>query len=77
MTHDELVKKVTELHRATGSIFYSSPLIEKVKHHMPIRVIGLHKPDEVGWCAECTTSRLGIIVNYPCPTIQEIEKELE
>ena len=76
ITHDELVKKVTDLHRASNSQYYSSPLIQTVLRHKPIRVIGLHKPGEFPWCGMCTTSRLGIIVNYPCPIIQEIEKEL-
>ena len=44
-------------------------------------VVELHKPDETydTFCATCEEGRCGNAqsIEYPCPTIQAIEKELE
>lgn len=39
-----------------------------------VGVLKLHKPDNSNFCIECTHDF--IIIDYPCPTIQAIEKEL-
>jgi hypothetical protein len=67
MNHDELIFEINhDIENANG---LSEPglkaLLAVVKLHNPIRT-----PDGCGdQCSECKT-------DYPCPTIQAIEKEL-
>jgi hypothetical protein len=67
MTHDELLAKID----AWDEDYYQAPPL----YHALRAVVELHKPTIIGQmrdgCAECKTE------NYPCPTIQAIEKELE
>ena len=70
MTHDELLAKIDDelvTHGQRGNV---------VKHSFALRaVVELHKPTKnrsiEGWCDVCTD-----YYQYPCPTIQAIEKEL-
>ena len=76
MTHDELLEQlnwaVQEYDRAYDNTNY---------YYTALRaVVELHKPwDETkygyDYCKACETNGLGYR-NYPCPTIQAIEKEL-
>ena len=70
MTHDELLW-------AINSVVESGPC-ETVGHYSSAKalraVVALHKPflypeDDKIYCEECN-------VKYPCPTIQDIEKEV-
>ena len=62
MTHDELVKEI-------NTAEYPWWMQEALR-----AVVELHKPDSVHsdgtFCNEC-------VIDYPCPTIQAIEKELK
>jgi hypothetical protein len=63
MTHDELLKKINEI----ISKYIGVPAMYKALR----AVVELHKPSD-GQCYECHYEGR----DYPCPTIQEIEKEL-
>ena len=68
MTHDELLAKIG---------YNTSPM----KQMDALRaVVELHKPDTIygTFCLACEDGRCGNAqsVEYPCPTIQAIEKEL-
>jgi len=61
MTHDELLIKIDILgHTSTWKALRA--------------VVELHKPEQ-GWCG-CASGDPYLDSNYPCPTIQAIEKEL-
>ena len=73
MTHDELLAKIA-LHwiYADDPEFYGIGGYRKALR----AVVELHKPTKnrsiEGWCDVCTD-----YYQYPCPTIQAIEKELK
>ena len=84
MTHDELLAKIDE----TETVGWWSPIRFKRPTTSALRaVVELHKPiEEDGklWCKhEVCYSHIEFLertdceCNYPCPTIQTIEKELE
>ena len=68
MTHDELLAKMKELSRT----FAYEP---NLNFESALRaVVELHKPRDYkagNWCIGCNAD-----YEYPCPTIQAIEKEL-
>jgi hypothetical protein len=77
MTHDELLEKIQVFLVATE--LQSLEDFEGTKMLKALRaVVELHKPWEtlpelknpLVWCETCEE-------NYPCPTIQAIEKELQ
>ena len=82
MTHDELLAKVTWIENtATPTEFCEVEMCERNLRQLvdALRaVVELHKPQEITlpdgeWganCIECDG------YDYPCPTIQAIEKEL-
>ena len=61
MTHDELLKII--IHGQTMNYEWRNALRA---------VVELHKPFRGDECREC-----GYLGDFPCPTIQAIEKELE
>ena len=73
MTHDELLAKIDEEGEFLVQHFDSKPIV-----HSALRaVVELHNPiihkgykDQGFFCDNCE-------YDYPCPTIQAIEKELE
>jgi len=67
MTHDELLERISQYWNA---IPYLSQALEAV--------VELHKPNENNQCPECEYYYIDEIkyCDYPCPTIQAIEKEL-
>jgi hypothetical protein len=78
MTHDELLAKVDKMILlATNKIPYSySPPLNALR-----AVVELHKPDKEGLCAmNCVVvdddGYAWTQQEYPCDTIQAIEKEL-
>ena len=69
MTHDELLALINK-----GELGWFYGWMQDALR----AVVELHKPEfiefhDVTYCNECTNNE---IVNYPCPTIQAIEKEL-
>jgi len=69
MTHEELLAKIQ----------FSRNDFNYVTPHNALRaVVELHKPDENNQCPECEYYWIDEIkfCDYPCPTIQAIEKEL-
>lgn len=85
MTHDELLAKIEAL---DGTLMFSDgrPPIENVgvgdKINLALRaVIELHKPVTDYYdcynlmCKACSVEEL--VTDYPCPTIQAIQKELK
>jgi len=74
MTHDELI---TELDRRLVIALYNG---DPQAIHALRAVVELHKPelhqnDNVEGCVQCSSFSYRY-VEYPCPTIQAIEKEL-
>lgn len=67
MTHDELLKKIE-------FSFYLHP---KNGLDMLRAAVELHKPTTHGTCSVCLDSPLADSSDYPCETIQAIEKELK
>jgi len=67
MTHDELRDYIDKFD-AAGMV--NEPVVKALR-----AVVELHKPTKnrsiEGWCDVCTD-----YYQYPCPTIQAIEKEL-
>jgi hypothetical protein len=65
MTHDELLEEINFL-LLDGLHAWFQPALREV--------VELHKPDsqhsDGTFCNEC-------VIDYPCPTIQAIEKELQ
>ena len=67
MTHDELLAKLSSS-QVFGKQFGA-------KAYLALRaVVELHKPDTR---LDLTCKNCGIQSQYPCPTIQEIEKKLK
>jgi hypothetical protein len=64
--HEELLANLNELDQSCSVVGLAVAALRAV--------VELHKPTVIGQmrdgCAECKTE------NYPCPTIQAIEKEL-
>jgi hypothetical protein len=74
MTHDELL---TEINRRLEVALYNG---DPQSIHALRAVVELHKPelhqnDNVEGCVQCSSFSYRY-VEYPCPTIQAIEKEL-
>lgn len=74
MTHDELL---TEINRRLEVALYNG---DPQSIHALRAVVELHKPelhqnDNVEGCVQCSSFSYRY-VEYPCPTIQIIEKEL-
>ena len=69
MTHDELLLKLFVLPADITEQKHEGKAIKALR-----AVIELHKPDDEGDCLNCLTNLAWR--NYPCPTIQVIEKEL-
>ena len=72
MTHDELLAKIKEMNPyvAIGG--------DRWKQEQALLAVAeLHKPTESGLCEWCTCRDCQHLVNYPCKTIQKIEKELQ
>ena len=71
MTHDELLAEIDTRLEIMGDKLVSAALRAVVELHKPMS-------DRMPDCAECVTIHQGEtdVVNYPCPTIQAIEKEL-
>ena len=65
MTQYELTAKIESFR-----IVPFDPLIDSLR-----AVIELHKSDG-SFCVECSHDT-EVLINYPCPTIQAIEKELQ
>ena len=67
MTHDELLAKVDDYG-------FGVPPLKALR-----AVVELHKPNENNQCPECEYYWIDEIkfCDYPCPTIQAIEKELK
>ena len=83
MTRDELLAKIdtpNELHVPNAD---GTTKIYKLKsqHMKALRAVAeIHKPQEITlpdgeWGANCSHCDFGF--NYPCPTIQAIEKDLK
>ena len=87
MTHDELLARIDEEGEFLVQYFDSKPIV-----HSALRaVVELHKPTYwqnptvPKWnganCTHCLEDRGDYLppieANYPCPTIQAIEKELK
>lgn len=70
MTHDELLANVSNYKDAgLGSLVALRAVVEL---HKP----ELHQNDNVEWCVQCSSFSYRY-VEYPCPTIRAIEKELK
>ena len=84
MTHDELLALIDKEVFTIVSVNDPSDIeIARLRRlKVALRaVVELHKPDETydTFCATCEEGRCGNSqsIEYPCPTIQAIEKELE
>ena len=64
MTHKELKDRIKNLKIAS----HESALLA---------VVELHKPNKFGYCEGCDCGDPFLVPQYPCPTIQAIEKELK
>ena len=70
MTHDELLAKIASFTCCSGA------------HEIALRaVVELHKPFDYELAPDvykliCTNCQMGVVEQYPCQTIQAIEKEL-
>jgi hypothetical protein len=70
MTHDELLAKIDSFTCCSGV------------HEVALRaVVELHKPFDFELAPDvyklvCTNCQVGVVEQYPCQTIQAIEKEL-
>ena len=79
MTHDELLEEVNKYCEAivSGQVWTTDIFIKSLRS-----VVELHKPTEhnQGYCHHCNevteNDNPFLTVEYPCPTIQAIEKEL-
>ena len=80
MTHDELLEKIrlkffVNEEGATGSGYKESQLRNAVYAVVELHKPELHQNDNVEGCVQCSSFSYRY-VEYPCPTIQIIEKEL-
>ena len=79
MNHDELLAKLDELDHSCSVVGVTvAALRAVVELHKPIKNIWITHPDLLA-CDECSewTNEGPGAVEYPCPTIQAIEKELK
>lgn len=81
MTHDELLAKIEASGFVQGKDYVWSldgPAVKKANAALRA-VVELHKPvqDKKLWCEGCRVEDDDwYSIEYPCPTIQAIEKEL-
>ena len=78
MTHDELLEVINKYHSAieSGSRWEPDCFIKALRS-----VVELHKPFDYELAPDvyklvCTNCQMGAVEQYPCQTIQAIEKEL-
>jgi hypothetical protein len=71
MTHDELIASIERMMNH-DAIFMKDALRAVVELHKPKS----HQNDNVEGCVECSSFSYRY-VEYPCPTIKAIEKELQ
>jgi len=71
MTHDELLAKIESFNKVTTEGMERKALRAVVELHKP----ELHQNDNLEGCVQCSSFSYRY-VEYPCPTIQAIEKEL-
>ena len=71
MTHEELLAKIDEPQNWHQQFLVRQALRSVVELHKPVTSI-----EGEFWCRECTEWESLFPVNYPCPTIRTIEKEL-
>lgn len=69
MTHDELLAKIEDMYEFAGMNGATTSVYPALR-----AVVELHKPDTR---FDLTCKNCGIQSQYPCFTIQAIEKELE
>ena len=78
MTHEELLQKMSDIahkkdaHEARND--YLLALLAVVKLHQPIYTFVAGSDKSIPLCIQCRDG--DFIADYPCPTIQDIEKEL-
>ncbi len=74
MTHNELIEAINKEIDQAAFVegYYPFKLLKALR-----AVVELHKPDGQGYCVECERGGPTGGTQYPCPTIQAIEKELE
>jgi hypothetical protein len=72
MTHDELLAKITPTDWRDGIPQRDAALLAVVELHKPSEI---DFPDEDYFCEGCSNNKYAI--EYPCDTIQAIEKELK
>ena len=81
MSHEELLKRIESKFIVNDDGATQAGSTEFALRNALRAVVELHKPmsDRMPDCAECVTIHQGEtdVVNYPCPTIQAIEKELK
>lgn len=68
MTHDDLLKQFNIKNSTMDGGHYIAKALRAV--------VELHKPTEEGMC-DCGSGDPYLDYEYPCPTIQAIEKELK
>ena len=73
MTHDKLLNTLDDLAVYNSGYAYIFDALRTV--------VELHKPTPEGrypeiLCQGCSMTEVNLYVDYPCPTIQAIEKEL-
>jgi hypothetical protein len=92
MTHDELLIKIYTIHNNSsdpgidrtkqydGMLSFMKPLLAAVELHKPVMqwsggYDGEDNPLYAEQCSDCSSN--GFTQEYPCETIQAIEKELK
>ena len=83
MTHDELLEEITAYERRTcnsaqddSTCVSLHPLANSLRAVVELHKPELHQNDNVKGCVQCSSFSYRY-VEYPCPTIQAIEKELK
>ena len=71
MTHDELLQKIDYYFDTDNFHIHKNALRAVVELHKPQEIRLLSGEIEMTYCYECDG------IDYPCPTIQAIEKELK
>ena len=73
MTHDEIIAKMDDFNIGLSNGFGDVKTLVQFVNALRA-VVELHVPtDNLIWCELCIASNM----EYPCPTIQTISKELE
>lgn len=70
MSHDELLTRIKE-----GQWVDRDEM--RLRSNALRAIVELHTPMEAGLCEWCTCRDCQHLVDYPCKTIQKIEKELQ